>query len=91
MARSSSATTSTNFFGVMICREISGNRSIDDLFSTRWAFFASGPIKESMPQDALKDLLRCMHFADNWEESNKEWTAKYANEQAAPAEGTAKH
>ena len=78
-------------FGVMIGRALSGNCLINHLFSTRWAFFANGPIKESMPQDALKDLLRCMHFADDWEESDKEWAVTYADERAAPAEGTAKH
>ena len=26
------------------------------------------PVKESVPQDAMKDLIRCMHFSDNWDD-----------------------
>ncbi|KAL7517840.1 hypothetical protein ACHAWF_000163, partial [Thalassiosira exigua] len=51
-------------YGAMIGRTLSGNNSIEDIWSERHSFKACGPIKESMPQDAFKDLCRCMHFAD---------------------------
>ena len=79
------------FYGICIGRMLSGNRSVEDIWSTRDAFSAVGPIKESMPQDAFKDLCRCMHFADDWEEDDERWNEVYADDKEAVTEGTARH
>ena len=52
---------------------------------------AVSSIKEAMPQDAFKDLCRCMHFADNWEEVDEQWSEKYHHVKEEPSEETAKH
>ena len=45
------------FHGVILARMLTGNRSIDDIWSTSHAFSANGPIKESMHQDDFKDIF----------------------------------
>ena len=49
----------------MLC----GNRSTRDMYSTTEYFDAVGPVKESLPQDALKEVIPCMHFADDWDDT----------------------
>ena len=63
------------------------------MYSTTEYFDAVGPVKESMPQDAYKDLLRCMHFSDDWEEDEDgdDWDTLYADTKSAPDPGTAIH
>ena len=79
------------FYGVCIGRMLSGNGSIADVWSTRDPFSAVGPIKESMPQDAFKDLCRCMHFVDDWEDDDERWNKVYADRKEDIVEGTARH
>ena len=79
------------FHGLMLARMLTGNRSIDDIWSTRHAFSANGPIKESMPQDNFKDLRRCLHFANDWEEDDDRWNKVYEHEKEAAPENTANH
>ena len=79
------------FYGAMLGRMLSGNPSIDDMWSTRCAFKAVGPVKESMPQDAMKDLCRCMHFADDWEEDDERWNELYDADKEAAPEDMARH
>ena len=52
---------------------------------------ANAPIKESMTKDAFKDLCRCMHFADDWEEDDEGWDEKYDDARESIAEGTANY
>ena len=59
------------FYGVVLARALTGNRSVEDIWSTRESLSAVPSIKESMTQDAFKDLCRCMHFADDWEEDDE--------------------
>ena len=52
---------------------------------------SNGPIKEAMKKDAFKDLCRCIHFADDWEEQDEGWYEKYDNAKESIAQGTANH
>ena len=79
------------FYGVLMARMQTGNSSIDDIWSTRSTLKAVACIKESMPQDAFKDLCRCMHFADDWEEDDDRWNEKYQHVKDEPSEDTAHH
>ena len=72
-------------------RMLTGNKSVEDIWSTRYAFCAVGPIKESMPADAFQDLCQSMHFADDWEQEDKGWNEIYTDGKEEPAEGTARH
>ena len=75
----------------MLGRSLCGGKSIEDIWSTRSTFKAEGAIKESMPQDAFKDLCRCLHFADDWEEDDLQWSHTYPHAKEEPAEDTARH
>ena len=44
-----------------------------------------------MTQDAFKDLCRCMHFADDWEEDDERWAEVYDDEKEEVDDNTAKH
>ena len=55
-------------YGVFIARMLSGNRSIAQMFNTREWFNAVASISEAMPEDALKDLSRCLRYVDDWED-----------------------
>ena len=67
-------------YGVMMARMLSGNISIDKMYSIRKLFDAIGPVKECLPQDAFKDLHQCMHFVDNWEQdTDREWDEFYSD------------
>ena len=44
-----------------------------------------------MPQDAFKDLWRCMYFADDWEEEDEGWSERYGDKRMSMAEGIAYH
>ena len=61
------------FYGFLLGCSLSGGGAITDLWSTRDAFSACHPIKERMPQYAFKDLSRCMHFADDWDDDDEQW------------------
>ena len=51
-----------------------------------------GPVKDSMSQDSLKDLLRCMHFSDDWDNDRGfDWDSFYADEKEDLKPGTAEH
>lgn len=79
-------------YGAIVANCLYGNRSVEQIWSTREVFDAVEPIKVSMPQDAWKDLARCMHFADDWEEDDDRWTAdNYPAEKCAPSSDTAQH
>ena len=52
--------------GVKMTNMICGSRSVWLMYSTKKHFDAVGPVKESTPQDTLKDLIWYMHFADDW-------------------------
>ena len=46
---------------------------------------------EIMPQEVLKDLIRCMHFADDWDDERDVWESFYMNKKEVPKDGTAQH
>jgi hypothetical protein len=58
-----------HFFGCQLVRGIKGLPSVNDCWSTRKALDAVGTAKNSMFHGAFSDMHRCMHFADNWEET----------------------
>jgi hypothetical protein len=60
------------FFGYQLVRAIKSLPSVDNCWSTRKALDAVGTAKESMPCGAFSDMQRCMHFADNWEEKERD-------------------
>ena len=78
-------------YGVLLGHSLSGCGAITDLWSTRDAFSACGSIKENMPQDTFKDLSRCMHFADDWDDDDERWDEVYADEKEEVPEGMARH
>ena len=57
------------FFGVHLARMIRGFPSINDTWSTREPLKHVSTAVESMPKNAYIDMYRCMHFSDDWEES----------------------
>ena len=62
------------------------------MWSTRRVLDAIGPVKNCMPQDAFRDLLRCLHFADDWElAEDGGWDTIYSDVKVEPEDGTAKH
>ncbi|KAL7540064.1 hypothetical protein ACHAXR_010797 [Thalassiosira sp. AJA248-18] len=73
------------------CRSITGSKSIEDIWSMRSVHKANAPIKDCMPQDAVKDLCRCMHFADDWEEDDTQWNDFYDDSKEYIREDTANH
>ena len=75
-----SGSDSARFYEILLGRSLSGGGEITDLWSKRDAFSACGPIKERLLQDAFKDLSRCMHFADDWDDDNEQWEEVYADE-----------
>ena len=46
-----------HLYGVKIANMFCGNISIDQMYSTTEYFDTVGPVKESVPQDVLKDLI----------------------------------
>ena len=73
----------------MLC----GNRSIwSMMYSTTEYFDTVGPVKESMPQDGLQDLIRCMYFADDWNDDREDgWDTFYMDKKEGLKAGTAQH
>ena len=62
------------------------------MFSTREIFDAVEPVKNSMPQSAMEDLSRCLHFADDWEDAeDEEWEQKYNDIKEEAVDTTARH
>ena len=59
--------TGDHFYGVTMARILSNNTSIDNMWLVRKILDSVPSMKESMPQDAYKELYYCMHFVDDWE------------------------
>ena len=57
-------------FGAQHARMFRGYPSIDNTFSTRDSLDEIGAVTESLPKGALYDMHRCLHFDDDWEESD---------------------
>ena len=55
----------TRFYGVMMARIWSNNTSVANMWSVREILDDVPSMKESMPQDAYKDLYGCTHFVDD--------------------------
>ena len=67
------------FYGALLAKMLPRNPSNIQIFSTREIFDAVEPVKNSLTLDAMKDLSRCLHFADDWEdEEDEEWEEKYS-------------
>ena len=80
------------FFGCHMGRMLRGFPSIGGTWCTRDTIFAVPPVKESMTQDAYKDIYRCMHFSDDWdEEEDIAWDDVYADNKYEPSPDAAKH
>ena len=58
-------------YGGKIANMLCGNTSIRNMYLTTEYSDAVGPVKDSMPQNALKDLIWCMYFADDWNETGQ--------------------
>ena len=70
------------FFGCQTARMLRGLPSIDDIWSTRDSLDEVRCVTESMPKDTFKDLYRCLHFADHWEEDdNVNWDKVYPDKE----------
>ena len=80
------------YYGCLIAKMLAGNPSTKQMFSTRHIFDAVEPVKKSMTLDALKDMIRCLHFSDDWEDGrDEEWDVKYTDTKMEPTESTATH
>ena len=77
-------------YGVFLGRMLTGNKSVSSMYCTREWFNAVAPIQESMPRQALQDLVRCLHYVDDWEEE-EEWEVIYSDVKVEAAAGTSKH
>jgi hypothetical protein len=68
----------TRFYGCQLAQSNNGFPSIDESWFTRDPLEAIGPLKECMPRDVFRDMYRCMHFNDDFdEESPDEWSDVY--------------
>jgi len=79
------------FCGAMLARTLPGTPSIEKIWDTRSSLRSTGAIKDSMPQNAFKDMCQCMHFADDWEVDDERWAATYSGMKEESAEDTANH
>jgi hypothetical protein len=77
------------FYGCLIAKMLAGNPSIEQAFSTRDVFNAVEPMKEAMTKNAMQDLSRCLHFADDW--NDDDWTNEYFDSKDEAKEDTAQH
>ena len=57
-------------YGIKMANMLYGNISICNMYSTAEYFDAVGSVKESMPQDSLKDLIWYMYFTDDWDDDS---------------------
>ena len=79
------------FFGCQHARMMKEHPSIEHSWNTRDSLFHVGPCAESMPLAAFEDILRCLHFTDDWEEdADANWEDVYLDEKVE-ASATAKH
>jgi len=61
-------------YGVMMARMLQGDASVPDMYTTRSWFKHNAPAVESMPRNCLQDLIRLLHFVDDWEiEEDENW------------------
>ena len=61
-------------YGVMMARMLQGDASIKDMYTTRSWFKHNAPAVDSMPRNCLQDLIRLLHFVDDWEiEEDENW------------------
>ena len=68
-----------------------GHLLIENSWSTRDSLHHVGPYAGSMPLSAFKDMHRCLHFVDDWEEdADAGWKDVYLNENVE-LQATAKH
>ena len=79
------------FHGAIMYRSQSGNKPTEEIWSTRSVHKENGPIKESMTKYAFKDICRCMHFVDDWEEEDEGWDEKYNDAWESIAQGSTNH
>ncbi len=62
------------FFWCQLVHVRKGLASVGDCWSTHKLLDAIGIAKESMPCNAFYDMMRCMHFVNDWEdEEGDEW------------------
>jgi hypothetical protein len=78
------------FYGVCLAKMLMGNRSIEQIYSSREFFDAVPPIQECMPKNALEDLTVCLHYSDDWE-CNDNWEDIYDDPKVEADPGTASH
>jgi len=79
------------YYGCCLARMLSGNPSIKQMYSSRSPYDAVETVKNCMTLDAMKDLTRCLHFSDDWEEHEEEWNTIYSDVKVEPDEDTASH
>ena len=85
------ADNTARFYGCLLGRMFDGNPSMNQMFSTRDMFDACEPIKQSMTLDCFKDMVRCLHFSDDWDEDDEEWDRIYTDAKQEPTEETSPH
>ena len=80
------------FYGALLEKMLSKNSSNIQMFSTREIFDVVEPVKNSLTLDAMRDLTRCLHFADDWEEEEEEeWDEKYGVSKEEAPDTTARY
>ena len=80
------------YYSCLIAWMLSGNPLMIQMFSTCNVFDACEPIKQSMTLDCFEDIVRCLHFSDDWEDDvDKDWDTKFSDTKVEPLENTATH
>ena len=79
------------FYGCLLAKMLSGTTSNHRMFSTRDVFDAVEPVKSCMPLDAMRELTRCLHYTDDWEDEDGEWQTLYTDPKVEAQDGTAQH
>ena len=78
------------FYGACLSKMLVGNRSIEQIFSTREVFDCVRPVQMSMTKNALEDLTACLHYSDDWESAD-DWDDTYPDAKVQADESTAAH
>ena len=80
------------FFGCQSARMLRGFPPICKTWSTRESLDAVGAVKESMPKDAFRDMYRCLHFCDDWEDNDGvNWEDKHLDDKYEKSPDSAKY
>jgi len=80
------------FYGACLAKMFMGNRSIEQMISTREIFDAVPSVQVSMTKNALEDLTGCLHYSDDWDVlGDEDWEDTYCDHKVEADVSTAAH